>query len=66
MGNYVATVQISHPINTNLKEDVNLNGVSFSYEHGLFYVPSEEIFPVQLPPPWQPGMVATGKRGKDK
>lgn len=63
MGNYVATTEISHPINVGLKEDVNLNGLSFSYTHGIFYQPVDQDFPVKLPPPYQSGMGARGQKG---
>lgn len=53
MANYITNTQISVPLNTGLKADVNLNGLMFSYEHGVFYQVTTQQIPVTLPPPFR-------------
>jgi hypothetical protein len=48
--NYIATGPISVPLVTNLTADVDLNGMKFSYTHGVFYSPVSEHVTLQLPP----------------
>jgi hypothetical protein len=53
MADYVANTQISVPIaDTRLKADVDLNGLKFSYQYGIFYEVSSTFLPITLPPPW--------------
>jgi hypothetical protein len=48
--NYIATCPISVPLSTNLTADVDLNGMKFSYDHGIFYSPVSQHVTLQLPP----------------
>lgn len=48
--NFVATGPISTPLSVNLSPDVDLNGMKFSYEHGIFYSPVSQYVTLQLPP----------------
>lgn len=50
--NYVATGPISVPLSVNLKPDVDLNGMKFSYQHGIFFSPVSENINLTLPPPY--------------
>lgn len=56
MADYVTNTPISGPVTVpNVQPDVNLNGVSFNYDIGMFY-PDDPV-PVQftLPPPFSAG-----------
>jgi hypothetical protein len=53
MADYITNTQISVPLNTGLKADVNLNGLMFSYEHGMFYQVTTQQIPITLPPPFR-------------
>lgn len=55
MADYVTNTQISVPLQTGLQADVDLNGVKFSYEHGMFYDVIGEQLPIKLPPPFEVG-----------
>jgi hypothetical protein len=48
--NYVATGPISVPLSVNLNPDVDLNGLKFSYQHGIFYSPVSQNVTLKLPP----------------
>lgn len=52
--NYIATGPISVPLSVNLSPDVDLNGMKFSYQHGIFYSPVSQNVTLQLPPPLNP------------
>lgn len=52
MANYYANGPISVPLNSGLKADVDLGGLMFSYDHGVFYSPVIEELPITLPPSW--------------
>jgi len=61
MANYAANGPITVPLNVPaLKPDVDLGGLKFSYEHGIFYSASVEPLPITLPPAWQGGRVWNG------
>jgi hypothetical protein len=50
---YASDCPISVPLYiSTVDPDVNLNGMSFSYNIGLFYVPNTVIQPFKLPPPF--------------
>lgn len=49
--NYINTGPISVPLSVNLSPDVDLNGLKFSYEHGIFYSPVIQNITLKLPPP---------------
>jgi len=62
MANYYANGPISVPLNVaGLKPDVDLGGLKFSYDHGVFFDPVIETFPLQLPPMWPGGRIWTGQ-----
>lgn len=49
--NYVATGPVSVPLSVNLKPDIDLNGMKFSYQHGIFFSPVSQALNLTLPPP---------------
>lgn len=53
MADFYANTQISVPIrDPRLKADVDLGGLKFSYQYGMFYEVSETYLPITMPPPW--------------
>lgn len=58
MADYITNAQISVPLYTGLKPDVDLGGLQFSYQHGIFYDTTASFLPITLPPPW-PGTTPT-------
>jgi hypothetical protein len=53
MGDFIANTQISVPLSDpRLKADVDLNGLKFSYQFGMFYEASETYLPITMPPPF--------------
>lgn len=59
MADFVTNAQISVPLKTNLTADVDLGGLKFSYNGGIFYEPTDVFMPIKLPPPW-PGTTPAG------
>lgn len=52
MPDYVSNVPISAPLYiATANPDVDLNGMKFSYDIGMFYVPNSVLQPLRLPPP---------------
>lgn len=52
--NYVTNGEISTPLSLpNITADVDLGGMSFSYEIGMFYTGVSTMVPVKLPPPFE-------------
>lgn len=53
---YVSDTPISRAISIpNIEPDVNLNGVSFSYQIGMFYADNPAPVQLKLPPPFSAG-----------
>lgn len=56
---YVTDGPISAPLYIpGCKADVDLGGLKFSYQHGIFYTPSTgnmTTLPIKLPPPFEEG-----------
>lgn len=62
MSNYYTNGQITTPLNVaSLNPDVDLNGLKFSYEHGVFFSPVIKKFPLTMPPTWPGGQIWTGQ-----
>jgi hypothetical protein len=56
MSDYVANGPISVPLYlTGVRADVDLGGLKFSYQVGMFYTPEVDVIPVTLPPPFEEG-----------
>lgn len=53
MADYVTNAQISVPLHVpGLRADVDLGGLKFSYQHGIFYEVGATQLPITMPPPW--------------
>jgi hypothetical protein len=57
---FVTNAQISVPLKTNLTADVDLGGLKFSYNGGIFYEPTDVFMPIKLPAPWPGTSNSTG------
>lgn len=56
MADYVTNAQISVPLHdSRLQADVDLGGLKFSYQFGMFYDVSANFLPITLPPPFTTG-----------
>lgn len=56
MSDYVANGPISVPLYLpGVRPDVDLGGLKFSYEVGMFYTPESEVIAIRLPPPFEGG-----------
>lgn len=56
MANYVTNGEISGPIYLpEIYADVDLGGLKFSYQYGMFYTSTAEQIPIKLPPPFKTG-----------
>lgn len=53
MADFASNVPISRPVNTGWKSDWDLGGFQWSYDHGLFYAPQDDLIPFRLPAPRQ-------------
>lgn len=60
MSDFVTNAQISVPLYTGLSADVDLGGLKFNYQHGIFYEVSSTFIPIKLPPPWPANTPSTG------
>ena len=50
MAEFASNCPISRAVSTGWKTDWDLNGWSWSYEHGLFFgEPLDEMIPIRLP-----------------
>lgn len=50
---YFTNTKVSGPIDIpGLKSDVDLNGLQFSYEYGVFFAPVGKQLPITMPPPF--------------
>lgn len=62
MPDFIANTQISVPLQVQgVKPDVDLNGLKFSYEIGVFYDPAPTLITMTLPPPITPSTVSRPK-----
>jgi hypothetical protein len=53
MADYYANTQITVPLHdSRLTPDVDLNGLQFNYNYGIFFQPTDTFIPITLPPPW--------------
>lgn len=60
MADYITNTNISVPLaDARLKADVDLGGLKFSYDYGVFYEVSDTPLPITLPPPWPTGQAST-------
>jgi hypothetical protein len=56
MADYITNGPVSVPLHVQgVTPDVDLNGVKFSYDIGMFYTPATTILPVKLPPLFSAG-----------
>lgn len=54
MSDYIADGPVSVPLVVpGIEADVNLGGLKFSYDLGMFYTPETEMLPIRLPPPFE-------------
>lgn len=58
MADFFTNVPISMPLKiATAHADIDLNGMKFSYEIGMFFEPNSIVQPLRLPPsPFQDGM----------
>jgi hypothetical protein len=53
MADYVTNTEISRPLqDPRLQADVDLNGLKFSYQFGIFYEVTGTPLTLTMPPPW--------------
>lgn len=56
MSDYITDGPISVPLHiVGASPDVDLNGMKFSYDIGLFFTPVAAALPIKLPPPFRAG-----------
>jgi hypothetical protein len=61
---YISNVPISRPVHTGVQPDLDLNGIQWSNEFGLFYAFTDEIFsPIKAPTLFPTTGPIPGKRG---
>lgn len=51
MASFVTNGDISVPLSVNLSPDIDLNGMKFSYKHGVFFSPVSQFVNITMPPP---------------
>lgn len=56
MSDFISNTPISTALHiATAKADVDLNGMKFNYNIGLFYTPETILQPITLPPPFEGG-----------
>ncbi len=51
MAEFASNCPISRPISTGWKTDWDMNGMSWSFDFGMFYEPQDDLVPLRKPAP---------------